>query len=79
MLNQAAWQVMRNKEDHSGLRMTFYRFSPLFLSETYENRKEKLHNTGRLKIIRLATAGLQITVSHGTSANQNFLESDKIF
>ena len=32
----------------------------------------------RLKIIRLATAGLQITVSHGTSANQNFLESDKI-
>ena len=32
----------------------------------------------RLKIIRLATTGLQITVSHGTSANQNFLESDKI-
>ena len=32
----------------------------------------------RLKIIRLATAGLQITVSHGTSANQNFLESDNL-
>ena len=32
----------------------------------------------RLKIIRLATAWLQITVSHGTSANQTFLESDKI-
>ena len=32
----------------------------------------------RLKIIRLATAGLQITVSHGTSANQNFLESGNL-
>ena len=50
MLNQAAWQVMRNKEEHSGLRMTFYRFSPPFLSETYENRKEKLHNTGSLRV-----------------------------